>query len=74
MGRQSAFTPAQKRDAVLAVLSKRKKVAEACRELGGASTDDVERSNVGEPVPRRSTAASADDLVCAGAPPAGVRT
>jgi len=34
MGRRSQFTPAQKRDAVLAVLSKRKTVAEICRELG----------------------------------------
>ena len=34
MARRSQFTPAQKRDAVLAVLSKRKAVAESCRELG----------------------------------------
>lgn len=34
MGRRSAFTPAQKRDAVMAVLSKRKTISEVCRELG----------------------------------------
>ena len=34
MGRRSAFTPVQKRDAVLGVLTKRKTVAETCRELG----------------------------------------
>ena len=34
MGRRSAHTPAQKRDAVLGVLTKRKSVAETCRELG----------------------------------------
>ncbi len=34
MGRRSTFTPAQKRDAVLGVLTKRKRVAETCRELG----------------------------------------
>lgn len=33
MGRRSAFTPAQKRDAVLAVIAKRKTVSETCREL-----------------------------------------
>ena len=34
MGRRSHFTPAQKRDAVLGVLTKRKTVSETCRELG----------------------------------------
>jgi transposase-like protein len=34
MGRRSKFTPAQKRDAVLAVLSRRKTMAQVCRELG----------------------------------------
>lgn len=34
MGRRSKFTPAQKRDAVLAVLTKRRTVSEVCRELG----------------------------------------
>lgn len=33
MGRRSAHTPAQKRDAVLAVLTKRKTISEVCREL-----------------------------------------
>jgi transposase-like protein len=34
MGRRSKFTPRQKADAVLAVLTKRKTVSEVCRELG----------------------------------------
>lgn len=34
MERRSKFTPAQKKDAVLAVLSKRKTTAQVCRELG----------------------------------------
>ena len=34
MGRRSQFTPAQKRDAVLAVLTKRKTGSEVCREYG----------------------------------------
>jgi transposase-like protein len=38
MGRRSAFTPAQKRDAVLAVLTKKKTVSEVCRELGVTQT------------------------------------
>ncbi len=33
MGRRSSHTPARKRDAVLAVLSKRKTITEVCREL-----------------------------------------
>ena len=33
MGRRSGHTPAQKRDAVLAVLTKRKTISEVCREL-----------------------------------------
>ena len=33
MGRRSSHTPAQKRDAVLAVLTKRKTISEVCREL-----------------------------------------
>src|SRR4029453_4313562 len=37
MGRRSRFTPAQKRDAVLAVLTK-KTVSEVCRELGVSET------------------------------------
>jgi transposase-like protein len=32
MGRRSGHTPAQKRDAVLAVLTKRKTISEVCRE------------------------------------------
>ncbi len=32
MGRRSGHTPAQKRDAVLAVLTKRKTISELCRE------------------------------------------
>jgi transposase-like protein len=38
MGRRSKFTPAQKRDAVLAVISRRKAMAEVCRELGVTET------------------------------------
>ena len=38
MGRRSRFTPAQKRDAVLAVLTKRKTVSEVCRELQVSET------------------------------------
>lgn len=34
MGRRSQFSPAVKRDAVLAVLTKKKTVSEVCRELG----------------------------------------
>jgi transposase-like protein len=34
MRRRSHFTPAQKRDEVLGVLTKRKTVSETCRELG----------------------------------------
>jgi transposase-like protein len=43
MGRGSAFTPVQKRDAVLGVLTKRKTVAETRRELGviGSATFDT---------------------------------
>jgi transposase-like protein len=33
MGRRSGHTPAQKRDAVLAVLTKRTTISEVCREL-----------------------------------------
>jgi transposase-like protein len=33
MGRRSNHTPTEKRDAVLAVLSKRKTISEVCREL-----------------------------------------
>jgi transposase-like protein len=38
MGRRSPFTPAQKRDAVLAVLTKKKTVSEVCREVGVSET------------------------------------
>jgi transposase-like protein len=38
MGRQSPFTAVQKRDAVLAVLSRRKTMSEVCRELGVSET------------------------------------
>jgi transposase-like protein len=38
MGRRSRFTPAQKRDAVLAVLTKKKTVSEVCRELQVSET------------------------------------
>lgn len=38
MGRRSKFTPAQKRDAVLAVLAKRKTLAQMSRELGVTET------------------------------------
>jgi len=38
MGRRSKFTPAQKRDAVLAVLGRRKTMAQVCRELGITET------------------------------------
>lgn len=38
MGRRSRFTPTQKRDAVLAVLTKRKTVSEVCRELQVSET------------------------------------
>ncbi len=38
MGRKSTFTAAQKRDAVMGVISKRKTVAETCRELGISET------------------------------------
>jgi transposase-like protein len=34
MGRRSQFTPAQKREAVLSVLTKKRTVSEVCRELG----------------------------------------
>ena len=34
MGRKSTFTAAQKRDAVMGVISKRKTVSQTCRELG----------------------------------------
>ena len=34
MGRRSQFTPAQKRQAVLSVLTKKRTVSEVCRELG----------------------------------------
>ena len=40
MGRKSAFTAAQKRDAVMGVISERKTVSETCRELG-VWRDDV---------------------------------
>jgi len=38
MGRRSRFTPAQKRDAVLAVLMKKKTVSEVCRNLQVSET------------------------------------
>ena len=38
MGRKSTFTAAQKRDAVMGVISKRKTVAQTCRELGSSET------------------------------------
>ena len=38
MGRRSRFTPAQKRDAVPAVLTKKKTVSEVCRELQVSDT------------------------------------
>jgi transposase-like protein len=38
MGRRSRFTPAQKGDAVLAVLAKKKTVSEVCRELQVSET------------------------------------
>ena len=38
MGRKSTFTATQKRDAVMGVLTKRKTVAETCRELGISET------------------------------------
>lgn len=38
MGRRSTFTAAQKRDAVMGVLTKRKTVSETCRELGISET------------------------------------
>lgn len=38
MGRRSKFTSAQKRDAVLAVLTKRKTMAQVCRELSVTET------------------------------------
>jgi transposase-like protein len=41
MGRRSEFSPAQKRDAVLAVLTKRKTVSEVCREMGVSETSFV---------------------------------
>ena len=34
MGRRSPFTPAEKRDAVLAELSERKTISEVCRDKG----------------------------------------
>lgn len=34
MGRRSKFTPAQKREAVLGVLTKKRTISETCRELG----------------------------------------
>jgi transposase-like protein len=34
MGRRSRFSPAQKRDAVLAVMGKHSTISEVCRELG----------------------------------------
>lgn len=33
MGRRSQFTPAQKRDAVLRVMTKRSTISEVCREM-----------------------------------------
>jgi transposase-like protein len=38
MGRKSTFTAAQKRDAVMVVISKRKTVSETCREPGISET------------------------------------
>ena len=38
MGRKSTFTAAQKRDAVMGVISKRRTVSETCRELGISET------------------------------------
>ena len=38
MGRKSTFTAAQKRDAVMGVISKRKTVSETYRELGISET------------------------------------
>ena len=38
MGRKSMFTAAQKRDAVMGVLTQRKTVAETCREMGISET------------------------------------
>lgn len=38
MGRKSTFTGAAKRDAVMDVISKRKTVAQICRELGISET------------------------------------
>ena len=38
MGRKSMFTAAQKRDAVMGVISKRKTVSQTCRELGISET------------------------------------
>ena len=38
MGRKSTFTAAAKRDAVMGVLTKRKTVAETCREMGISET------------------------------------
>jgi transposase-like protein len=34
MGRRSKFTPAQKQEAVLGVLTKKRTILETCRELG----------------------------------------
>ena len=38
MGRKSTFTAAQKRDAVMGVIGKRRTVSETCRELGISET------------------------------------
>lgn len=38
MGRKSTFTAAQKRDAVMGVLTMRKTVSQTCRELGISET------------------------------------
>ena len=38
MGRKSSFTAAQKRDAVMGVISKQKTVSQTCRELGISET------------------------------------
>lgn len=44
MGRKSTFTATQKRDAVMGVLTKRKTVAETCRESRDGAKRTVARS------------------------------
>jgi transposase-like protein len=41
MGRKSTFTVAQKRDAVMGVISKRRTVRQTCREWGISETTSV---------------------------------